>query len=519
MDQEHQQQESLAATYEARKAQEWNRSQADRIAWNNSLAFRNENYRQLFHQRGLIGTFRVRLLEAADLKRSYWSALALGPLRNLGLSKAHGGVSSFVSFVLDTTPDDRSKEFEKQNKNNSSIRSGGGGDRKPPARKLSGSKGKVSNPLHLMPSFVSPVVQQDSNPVWNNTAFDLPLEKGTLDDGQSVRIFLRVDEEATTIENLVPGIPSSGGDARLLGVGRIDVTSLCLGQTPCNGRPESGVIDAWVPITLPEDDDDDDDDGSNNGSDNMTGLTQQELVYNATFKNPKELAAKQRAAEEERRNKVMGRVRVLVTYESYGLTPQQGDVVALEAFARQDPRRTTCQPILPSLLPLHVLEVSEPWLLVEYTPLVHTSPSEGGGGGVHGNGGNNRGPSKNTTTACLRLHRNSVFVVERKNLLDAALNVALQPVDAIVSTPIGHASREILGPVFVATKQLLMPALLSSKLVWLAVRTTALASFTGVTAAGSAFVQEGTSSLTRDDGRIQTRKAYDENGKTKYVSL
>lgn len=179
----------------------------------------------------------MRLLEAADLKRSYWSALALGPLRNLGLSKAHGGVSSFVSFVLDTTPDDRSKEIDKENKYNNTIQSVAD-DRKPPGRKAGGnnrSRGGgaryITNPLHLMPSFVSPVVQQDSNPVWNNTAFDLPLQKGALDDGQSVRIFLRVDEEATAIENFVPGIPSSGADARLLGVGRIDVTSLCLGTS------------------------------------------------------------------------------------------------------------------------------------------------------------------------------------------------------------------------------------------------------------------------------------------------
>jgi hypothetical protein len=283
---------------------------------------------------------------------------------------------------------------------------------------------------------------------------------------------------------------------------------------PGSGRPEAGVIDAWVPIRLP-DDDGDNDGNSENFDDDFTGLTRQELVYNTTMENPKAMAAKQRAAEEERRNKIMGRVRVLVTYEPYGLTPQQGDVVALEGFARQDPRRTTCQPILPSLLPLHVLEASDPWLLVEYTlPFVDNGAVPAGGG--RSNAGSQNG---NATRACLRLHRNSVFVIERKNLLDAAINVALQPVDAIISTPIGHASREILGPVFVAGKQLLMPALLSSKLVWMAVRTTALAGFSGVTAAGSAFVQEGTSSLIRDDERRQTRKAYDENGKTKYISL
>lgn len=504
MDHHHQQQETQGVTYEAQKAQEWNATQADRIHWERDMAFRNENYRQLFHQQGLIGTFHVRLLEATDLKRSYWSALALGPLKNFGLSKAHGGVSSFVSFCLDTTEPVASGTWSDDSKNNND--SAGNGDRKPPARRSQRRRNgpQITNPLHLMPSFVSPVVQQDSNPVWTNCHFELPFHKGALDDGQPVRIFLRVDEEATAIENFFPGVPSAGTNGRLLGTGKIDVTSLCLGQIPVNGRPEAGVVDTWVPIRLPEENEDLQMSG-------LAGLTQQELLYNTTGENPKAAAAKQRAAEEERRNKIMGRVRVLVTYRPHGLEPQPHDIVALEAFARQALRRATCQPILPSLLPLHVMEVSDPWLLVEYHLPFRMSDDGKGSNNNNGNGFDIR-------KACIRVHRNSVFVIERKNLLDAALSVALTPADAVMSTPLGQGAREVLGPVFVAGKHLLMPALLSSKLVWMAIRTTALASFTGVTAAGSAFVHEGTSSLTRDGGRPQ-RKAYDENGKLKYVSL
>jgi hypothetical protein len=498
-------------TYEAKKAQEWNASQADKVHWERGKAFRNQNYRSLFHQNGRIGTFSVRLLEAADLKRSYWSALALGPMKHLGLSKAHGGVSSFVSFSLDTsTGTNFSTLFLEDDVVVPSSVIGGGNDldRKMPAKTSNKHKQvqfdqqqQKKNPLHQMPMFVSPVKQQDSNPVWTNCQFELPLKKGVMVDGQPIRIFLRVDEDATAIER-IPGIPS-GGD-RLLGVGTLDVSSLCLGQVPVTGRPSAGVIDEWVPLRLPADIEEE------AAAYMMTSITEQEMLWQhakngggGELKKPPPPKSK---SEKEERNKIRGRVRILVTYHPYGMNPQQHDIVALEVFARQNLASASCNSILPPLLPMTVLEVCEPWLLVEYNlPFSLYS----------GDLGSN---SDNHHKACMRVHRNAVFVIERKNLLDATLNIALQPADFLLSTPIGHGAREILGPVFVAGKHLMMPALLSSKLVWMAVRTTALASITGVTAAGRAFVSEGTNSLLTNDGKNQ--KSYvDENGKVKYISL
>jgi hypothetical protein len=358
--------------------------------------------------------------------------------------------------------------------------------------------------LHQLPTYISPVKQQDNNPVWTNCRFEIPLKKGVLDDGQPVRIFLRVDEDATAIENIIPGIPSAGGNARLLGIGFLDVTSLCLGQVPVTGRSSAGVIDAWVPIRLPPKQDSNDD-----NEPMLLGVEEQELLWKQAKSGKGSDNLKKPMKTEDERNKIMGRVRVLVTYQPYGMTPQQHDIVALEAFARQNLRSASCYSILPPLLPMHVLEVSEPWLLVEYRlPFA-----------IHGSSGNGSDSNnRNDNKACMRVHRNAVFVIERKNFLDATLNLALQPADLILSTPLGHGAREILGPIFVAGRQLMMPALLSSKLVWMAVRTTALASLTGVAAAGSAFVSEGTNSLTNDGGR-RHRKSYDENGKLKYVSL
>ena len=60
----------------------------------------HRSYRHLHHQRGIIGTFHVRLLEGRNLQRKHWSALSLGPVKHLGLSRAHGEVSSFGTLRL-----------------------------------------------------------------------------------------------------------------------------------------------------------------------------------------------------------------------------------------------------------------------------------------------------------------------------------------------------------------------------------------------------------------------------------
>ena len=184
-----------------------------------------------------------------------------------------------------------------------------------------------------------------------------------------------------------------------------------------------------------------------------------------------------------------------MSYEPNGFDPQHNDIVALEAFARQDNRRTSCTPILPSLLPLHVMDISGSWLLVEYRLQPNHQFSKKGK---------------------LRLHRNAVFVVERKNLVDETLNLALLPTDVFLSTALGRTTQDVLGPLFVASKQLLMPALLSTKLVWMAVRTTTLASFTGVHAATSAMWSEGSSSLTQEDDSEQARRRTAEG---RYITL
>jgi hypothetical protein len=414
-----------SSTYEATRARQSTHGLPDKIHWSQENAFRSQPYRLLHHQNGLIGKFQVRLLEAADLQRTHWSALALGPVKHLGLSKAHGQISSFCSIGL---------TFE-------------------PALDINVTpilEGKPAATQRWKPLGVSPTVPQNNNPVWENCQFELALRKGAMqEDGMRVLLCIRMDEEATTAEQILPGI-RSGGDSRLLGTGSLDVTSLCLGET-WKGQSQVGVVDAWIPISLQD-------------RQNEAQLSQDKLKQDVSKHPPKQA-------------NVTGRVRILVSYDPNGLDPQPHDLVALESFARRSPRHSTCRPLLPPLLPFYVLERRGPYILVEYELGRHNKK------------------------ACMRLHRNAVFCVERKNLLDATINLALLPADLWMTTPMGRKTAEVVAPVVAAGRELFMPAMLSAKLVWIALRTTTLAGFSGVQAATGAMFHESAEALTGSSSR------------------
>ena len=226
-----------------------------------------------------------------------------------------------------------------------------------------------------------------------------------------------------------------------------------------------GVVDAWIPISL-------DDKLSDNNIDSNVGS---------------DVLAKQPDISKCQASNITGRVRVLVSYDANGLEPQQHDIVALECFARRSTRRTTCRPLLPPLLPLTVLERRGSYLLVEYRM------------GRRGN------------KACMRLHRNAVFCIERKNILDNTINIAMLPADVFMSTPLGRRTAEITSPVVAAGRELLMPALLSAKLVWIAVRTTTLAGVSGVQAATGAMFHESAGALTASSSRDRRPKYYSDD--------
>ena len=475
-------------TYEGARARQSAESLADKVHWEESLSFRGQPYRYLHHQKGVIGRFTVRLLEARELRRSYWSALALGPVKHFGLSKAHGEVTSFCTVALDFVEwdhdnPDRQQASQSASQTKRSIDSNplvlpGSEDRKQPAS-INQRRRNSTWVNDDEDAQRSPVVSRNNNPVWDNVTMTFPLRKNAMStDGMRILVKLRVNEDSTAVENLLP-IGGGGEDSRLLGQGELDVTNLCLGQNH-EGQALPGIIDAWIPLSLPKGEKVDEDDSKPPPS--HTKEASSHAAMHSNSKQDSEVTDFSAAAakkHDQSMSECTGRVRVFVSYEPYGMEPQTNDVVALECFARRHWPSTSCRPTLyPPLQPMRVLDRRGPYLLLA-TATTRATTSR----------------NLHNLPHRIRLHRNAVFVVERQNLVDTVQNLVWLPADVFLSTPMGQAAEEMAGPVVVAGQQVLMPALLSFKLFWMAFRTTALAGFSSVQALGSTFLEEGTNSL------------------------
>jgi len=129
-----------------------------------------------------------------------------------------------------------------------------------------------------------------------------------------------------------------------------------------------------------------------------------------------------------------GQIHVTVEYRPNGFEPQVNDIVVLESFARH-PQNL----VLNSNHPLKVCEVNGNWLLVESAP------------GILGRNGNAGRQSMH------RIHRQSVFVVERLNVLDGIKNVLMKPTDAIKRTRRGRWVIKKSEPVVARAHQMLGP--------------------------------------------------------------
>ncbi|CAM9322002.1 unnamed protein product [Ectocarpus sp. 6 AP-2014] len=118
-----------------------------------------------------------------------------------------------------------------------------------------------------------------------------------------------------------------------------------------------------------------------------------------------------------------GRVHVHVEYEPKGIQPEKNDVVFLESFARWGDSL-----VIPPGVPMVVLDSKPPFLLVAFDTFT----------GREGR---------------LRLHRNTVSVVERLSWLDVSLAMLARPVDALLRTDTGswcvRKSRPLLQPLIV----------------------------------------------------------------------
>lgn len=88
----------------------------------------------------------------------------------------------------------------------------------------------------------------------------------------------------------------------------------------------------------------------------------------------------------------------------------------------------------------------------------------------------------------VKIHRNTVFVIERLNFMDGLWNLAMKPSDIVLSTKAGHKATKIAQPYVNYVGELAKPAIFSGRLAVGAVKTSINATLSGATAAGGAIV-------------------------------
>lgn len=285
----------------------------------------------------------------------------------------------------------------------------------------------------------SSVVRSNSNPSWptvqsssNVSIFNMALEKGIMPkDGMEIYLSIQMKEEWSAVDTIVP--VKSGGDG-MLGEAEINITPLVLrgfnvdaGDFHNLEEEEVDFLDEWVALNPPS--------SRSVERSTLTDLDNEE--FNAA-----------------------GKVRLIVSYEPNGFSPRRGDIVALEAFARQSVAMSTVRPIIHPSHPLRVRDIRGEYLLCSFDLPCCKEGNLGDSDNRRGNPNNKNMPIEGS----IRLHRNTVFVIERTNLIDSAINVALKPADVVLSTHIGKEVTSTISPYVEAAGDVLMPAVLSTKL-------------------------------------------------------
>ena len=462
-------------TFEQKKANTSLKNSPDPIHWDERYSFRSQPYRHLDHQNGKIGTFQVRLVEAKNLKRSHWSVLGMGVVKHLGLSNAHGEVSSFATMKLG---------FRFRDENNDGSMGGAGAVASTSANasalynhndlnsdyrhstewqngnlataSASLSSNATSSPIKRQnhPNriiyttkklYQSSTIQFDSNPKWpsvqtetNTSLFDIPLNKGSLpQDGMEIILSIQMKEEKTAADAIVPIGKGGSGDG-LLGEGEINVTGLVLrGLESYANENGIDVYDEWITLTNPND--------KNNHKDEK---------------------------QNDKNTHDYGQVRLLTSYEPNGMKPQKGDIIAFESFARQPHVLSKCPTIVPPLHPLRIKDMRGEFILAtfdmissnqSFKPVPYNLDIRDDNDGNDYNF--NIKQSKPGKEGSVRIHRNAIFVIERTNIIDRTVDLTLKPTDIILSTQMGQDISDAAQPYVEAAGELLAPVLLSSRLL------------------------------------------------------
>lgn len=370
--------------------------------------------------------------------------------------------------------------------------------------------------------FKSSTVPNDSNPIFTNHSstdnaddgndnsniqsshFHIPLQKDDLlptlqTDGGRVGLEIRLDEEMARTESLLVGGALSSAvnvasvATSVVGMGKQtkQVSDFAREMTGLSsdrliGRGYVDLMPLLVGLW------EDEWDVSSSSSDNQDKLMEEEDADLDVFgRIPVNSRMRRRRVErmglldvwvplhhpsadadgKDKKSSSSGKVHLLISYEPYGMIPKRDDVVALESFARQpfdqgnghgssnsssSNNGSAINPILPPLSPFLVIDIRGSYLLLEYaTSRTVTSVDRLG----------NIKSSRWERTHRVRIHRNAVFVIERRTLLDVAGNIARLPGDIVLSTPIGQEIAEASAPVVAGVMELMTPAFMSVKLL------------------------------------------------------
>mmetsp|Transcript_477 Transcript_477/g.671 ORF Transcript_477/g.671 Transcript_477/m.671 type:complete len:552 (-) Transcript_477:21-1676(-) len=503
----------ISQTYEQTTANTKLQQSPDPIHWDPSYSFRSKPYRHLHHQNGKIGTFTVRLVEAKDLRRHHWSVLGMGVVKHLGLSNAHGDVSSFASmkvgyrFREDAISDgsgtgsgaDRHHEYTTSNcthpygnqgrySHDAASQNWQQGNIAQSAAVASSSVPSSNNDITKSSrcqdksyiiytdhsTFNSTTIDSNSNPKWptvqtqtNTSTFHIPLKKGNMpQDGMEIILSIQMIEKRSAVDSLVP-IGKGGGNG-LLGSGEINLTRLVMrGLIFSSSRNSSGHSNTA---------------SSYDGKEDDVVDVLDEWIYLSYDSNDNEKSKSAESTKNENDN-YHGKVRLLISYEPHGLTPQQGDIVAFEAFARRPLELSRCPTIVQPLYPLQVKEIKGEFLLVKYEMLSNAASYHNQisaqlkthedylirkrdsslSSSTQQKSNNKVNVSKRF--GALRIHRNTIFVIERTNLVDVAVDISLKPTDILLSTSVGQSVSHAAQPYVEAAGDILAPALLSSRLL------------------------------------------------------
>jgi len=402
--------------------------------------------------------------------------------------------------------------------------------------------------------YKSTTVHSDNNPIWhsgssNNTnssmessdgsnTFNIPLQKDDLlptihNDGGKVKLEIRIDEELSNTEKLSGGALSTAVSAAsvatsVVGIGKqtkdVSTKGMELLGLSTDRLIGKGVVDL-MPLLLgywDESNDTSSDIGSKEEElQDSSLLNEHGQINQSAYRMRRRIGqlelldvwvplyhpsvTTQKANKDDQDNRATietsGKVHLLISYTPNGMIPKPDDIVAFESFARRPTISNTSSsvnvgpvitPIIPPLSPLLVIQTRGQYLLLEYsTSRTITSVDRNG----------NVKSSRYERSHRTRVHRNSVFVIERHTLLDAAGNIARLPGDIVLSTPIGQEIVQASAPLVAGAMELVGPVVLGGKLMMAAGWTGVKVSLAGARAATEAVVVASQEkALERRDG-------------------